>query len=108
MVLVWFARQASKISFSHALVLIGLFIPGYVSRMIMPNLVFARFEDRSAAWDLGAFALVVMLVAVWVLSRLDVAREKHETDIERWIGSWDIPVFGCRTQALGGSSLAAL
>ena len=37
MVLVWFARQASKISFSHALVLIGLFIPGYVSRMIMPT-----------------------------------------------------------------------
>ena len=99
-VLVWFARQASKISFSHALVLIGLFIPGYVSRMIMPNLVFARFEDRAAAWDLGAFALVVMLFAVWVLSRLDVPREKHEPDIECWIGSWDIPVFGSAVRRL--------
>ena len=100
MVLVWFARQASKISFSHALVLIGLFIPGYVSRMIMSNFVFARFEDRAAAWDLGAFALVVMLFAVWVLSRLDVPREKHETDIERWVGSWDIPVFGAALRRL--------
>ena len=99
-VLVWFARQASRISFSHALVLIGLATPGYVSRMIMSNLVFARFEDRAAAWDLGAFALVVMLFAVWVLSRLDVPKEKHETDIERWIGSWDIPVFGAALRRL--------
>ena len=101
MVLVWFARQASRISFSHALVLIGLAIaPATFQNDNVPNLVFARFEDRAAAWDLGAFALVVMLFAVWVLSRLDVPREKHETDIERWIGSWDIPVFGAALRRL--------
>ena len=92
LVLVWFARQASKISFGHALVLIGLATPGYVSSMIMSSLVFARFEDRAVAWDIAAFALLFTLFAIWVLSRLDLPREKHEADIERWIGSLNIPV----------------
>ena len=65
-VLVWFARQASKISFGHALVLIGLATPG--------------------------FALLFALFAIWVLSRLDLPREKHEADIERWTASWNLPV----------------
>ena len=100
LVLVWFARQASKISFGHALVLIGLATSGNVSRIIMSSLVFAKLEDRAAAYDLAAFALVITLFAVWVLSRLDLPREKHEADIERWIGSWDIPVFGAALRRL--------
>ena len=91
-VLVWFARQASKISFGHALVLIGLANPGYVSSVVMSSLVFARFDARAVAWDLTALALLSTLFAIWVLSRLDLPREKHEADIERWTGSWNLPV----------------
>ena len=43
MVLAWFARQASKISFNHTLVLIGLATTLDGSGLLMPNLVFARF-----------------------------------------------------------------
>ena len=72
----WFARQASKISFSHALVLIGLvnFLFDFV--LVMPNLVFVLLEARPAAFDIAAFAILVTLFAVWVLSRLNVPREK--------------------------------
>ena len=99
-ILMWFARQASKISFSHALVLIGLvnFLFDFV--LVMPNLVFVLLEARPAAFDIAAFAILVTLFAVWVLSRLNVPREKHETDIERWVGSWDIPVFGAALRRL--------
>ena len=99
-VLVWFARQASKISFGHALVLIGLATPGYVSSMIISSLVFARFEDRAVAWDFAAFALLFTLFAIWVLSRLSLPREKYEADIERWIGSWSIPVVSVPLRSL--------
>ena len=93
-VLVWFARQASRISFNHALVLIGLATVLGGSGLLMPNLIFARFLGEQVAWYLVFIVLALMLFAVWVLSRLDVTREPHETDIERWIGRWDIPVFG--------------
>ena len=99
-VLVWFARQASRISFNHALVLIGLATPGYVSSMILSSLVFARFEDRAVAWDLAAFALLFTLFAIWVLSRLNLPREKHEADTKLWIGSWNIPVVSVPLRSL--------
>ncbi len=105
-VLVWFARQASRISFGHALVLIGLSIPGYGSRIIMSSLVFARLEDRAAAYDFAALALVVTLFAVWVLSRVDVSKEKHETDIKRWTASCNIPLFGAALRRFEGWVLA--
>ena len=91
MVLVWFARQASRISFGHALVFIGLAIAFSSTGLRAPIGILGSL--RVGYWDFVIMALVVMLFAVWVLSRLDVPREKHETDIERWIGSWDIPVF---------------
>ena len=93
-ILMWFARQASKISFSHALVLIGLLNFLFDFGLVMPNLVFVLLDDRMGALDIAAFAILVTLFAVWILSRLDVPREKHERDIERWIGSWNIPFFG--------------
>ena len=99
-ILMWFARQASKISFSHALVLIGLvnFLFGF--GLVMHNLVFALLEDRPGAFDIAVVAILVTLFALWVLLRLDVPREKHEPDIECWIGSWDIPVFGSAVRRL--------
>ena len=99
-ILMWFARQASKISFSHALVLIGLANFLFDFGLVMPNLVFALLEARMGAFDIAAFAILVTLFAVWVLSRVDVSRDKHVTDIERWIGSWDIPVFGAAQRRL--------
>lgn len=99
-ILMWFARQASKISFSHTLVLIGLSYFLFEFGLVAINLVFLPLEGRMAAWDIGAFALVVTLFAVWVLSRLGVSKEKHEADIERWIGSWDIPAFGTALRRL--------
>ena len=94
LVLVWFARQASRISFNHALVLIGLAFALDGSGLLMPNLIRAGFEGRQVAWDLVFIVLALNLFAVWVLSRLEVPTESHETDIERWIGRWDIPIFG--------------
>lgn len=94
LVLVWFARQASRISFNHALVLIGLAFALDGSGLLMPNLIFARFLDGQVAWDLVFIVLALKLFAVWVLSRLEVPTESHEMDIERWIGRWDIPTFG--------------
>ena len=99
LVLVWFARQASKISFGHALVLIGLATPGYAYQMNVPGMivqssVFLWFEHRVIFWDLAAFALVVTLFAVWVLSRLEVPREKHQGDIERWIRNLNSAALG--------------
>ena len=94
LVLVWFARQASRISFNHALVLIGLAFALDGSGLLMPNLIRAGFEGGQVAWDIVFIVLALNLFAVWVLSRLDVPRESHEMDIERWIGRWDIPTFG--------------
>lgn len=110
LVLVWFARQASKFSFGHALVLIGLATSGYaytlnVPGMIAQNSVIAWFEDRVAFWDLAAFALVVTLFSVWVLSRLGMSKEKHRTDIERWSRNLNIPSFGA---ALGRLAIRVL
>ena len=99
-ILMWFARQASKISFSHALVLIGLLNFLFDFGLVMPNLVFVLLDDRMGALDIAAFAILVTLFALWVLLRLDVPREKHEADIERWVGSWDIPVFGTAQRRL--------
>ncbi|MCY4529267.1 MAG: hypothetical protein OXD46_09615 [Chloroflexi bacterium] len=92
-ILMWFARQASKISFSHALVLIGLVNVLFAFARVMPLLVFALLDDRVGAFDIAALAILVTLFAVWVLSRVDVSKEKHEKDIERWISSWDIAFY---------------
>ena len=99
-ILIWFARQASKFSFSHALVLLVLSIYLFDLGQLLSNLVFALLEDRAVAWDTSALALVGNLFALWVLLRLGVPREKHETDIERWIGSWDIPFYGAALRRL--------
>ena len=100
MVWVWFARQASRTGFNHALVFIALAIAFSSTNQNVPNLVFALLEDRAVSWDFTALGLAGNLFALWVLLRLGVAREKHETDIERWVGSWDIPVFGAALRRL--------
>lgn len=110
LVLVWFARQASKISFGHALLLIGLATSGYAYTLNVPEMiaqisVLAWFEDKATFWDLAAFALVVTLFAVWVLSRLAVPKEKHKTDIKRWIRNLNIPAFSA---ALGRLAIRVL
>ena len=93
MVLVWFARQASRTSFNHALVFIGVAIALNSSSLYVPGIVFTLLEDWAVVWwDFAVLALAVTLFAIWVLSRLDLPREKHEADIERWISSWNIPV----------------
>ena len=100
MVWVWFARQASRTGFNHALVFIGLAIAFSSTNQNVPNLVFALLEDRAVSWDFTALGLAGNLFALWVLLRLGVAREKHEPDIERWIGSWDIPFYGVTLRRL--------
>ncbi len=92
-ILMWFARQASKISFSHALVLIGLVNVLFDFGRVMPLLVFPLLDDRVGAFDIAALAILVTIFAVWVLSRVDVSRDKHGRDIERWISSWDIAFY---------------
>lgn len=94
MILVWFARVASRTSFNHALVLIGLAIVLNGSYLLTSDLIFARFVDGPVAWDFVVTALVVTLFAVWVLARLDLAGGPHETDIERWALSLNVPIFG--------------
>ena len=103
-VLIWFARQASKISFSHALVLIGLSNFLYTFGLLS-NLVLSLLEDRTVSWDFVALNLAGILFALWVLLRLGVAREKHERDIERWTGSWDIPFSGVTLRRLAVRAL---
>ena len=98
MVLVWFARQASRISFGHALVFIGLAIAFSSTGLRAPIGILGSL--RVGYWDFVIMALTLQLFAVWVLSRLDAVREPHETDIERWIGSWDIPGFGAALRRL--------
>ena len=92
MIVVWFARQASRTGFNQALVFIGLAIAFSSIDLRVPIDIFVGF--RVGYWDLVIMALTPQLFAVWVLSRLDVPREKHEADSERWIETWDIPLFG--------------
>ncbi len=99
-ILMWFARQASRISFGHALVLIGLSNFLFEFGLVMANLVFAQLEDWTPAWDIAAFALASTLFALWMLTRLDLSKEKHETDIERWLNNWDIPASGAALRRL--------
>ena len=92
MVMAWFFRQASRTGFNHALVFIGLAIAFSSTDLRVPIDIFVSF--RVGFGDIAAFVLFFTLFAVWVLSRLDLSREKHETDIERWTDSWDIPFIG--------------
>lgn len=99
-VLIWFARQASRVSFSHALVLIGLSIFLFNFGLVMNNLVFPLLEDRTVSWEFVALNLAGILFALWVLLRLGVPSERHEADVERWIDSWDIPFYGAALRRL--------
>jgi len=97
----WFARRASRTGFNHALVFIGVAIAINSAPPYVPRLVITLLEERAVGWwDLAVLALAVTLFAAWVLVRLDVLKEKHDTDLERWIGSWDIPVIGARLRCL--------
>ena len=110
-VLIWFARQASRISFSHALVLIVLslflFEPGqwlwplvFALGQLFSHLVFTPLEDVVVAWEYATLGIANNLFVLWVLLRLGKSGEKHEKDIERWIGSWDVPFFGVTLRQL--------
>ena len=99
-ILIWFARLASRFSFSHALVLIGLSNFLFGLGLSLSNLLFRLLEESVIAWDILALTLVGNFFAFWVLLRLDVPRENRETDIERWIGSWDIPFYGVKLRRL--------
>lgn len=94
MTLVWFARLASRISFNHALVLIGLATVLSGSGLLIQNLIFARFVGGPLTLDFVVIALVVTLFAVWVLARLDLAGGPHETEFKHWAYSLNVPVFG--------------
>ena len=104
-ILMWFARQASRISFSHAIVLIGLSNFLFEFGLVMLNLVFLPLEGRAGAWDIAGGSLVATLFALWVLARLDVPKEKHDTDIERWVGCLYIPVVGVPLRRLAAWAL---
>ena len=73
-VLVWFARQASRISFQHALVLIGLSTALVSSGVIFPHPLVIRW---GGGWPftlgITVFTIAVKLLAFWVLTRLDYA-----------------------------------
>ena len=101
MVWLWFARQASRTGSNYALVFIGVAIAFNSTPQYVPHLVFTLLEDRAVVWwDFAVLALAVTLFAAWVLLRLDMPKGKHDTDLERWIGSWDIPIIGARLRSL--------
>ncbi len=101
MVWLWFARRASMAGFNHALVFIGVAIAINSTPQYLVNLVFTLLEKGAVIWwDFAVLALAVTLFAVWILLRLDLPKQKHETDIERWIGSWDIPFYGAALRRL--------
>lgn len=101
MVWLWFARRASRTGFNHALVFIGVAIALNSTPQYLAHLVLRLLEDPAVVWwGLAVPAVTVTLFAAWVLMRLDVPMEKHEGDIERWIGSWDIPTAAAKLRSL--------
>ena len=101
MVWLWFARRASRTGFNHALVFIGVAIALNSTPQYLAHIVFTLLGDSPVVrWDLAVLALALTLFAAWVLIRLDLPREMHEGDIERWIGSWNIPVVGVSLRRL--------
>ena len=100
MVWLWFARRASRTGFNHALVFIGVAIALNSTPQYLAHIVFTLLGDSPVVrWDLAVLALALTLFAAWVLIRLDLPREKHEGDIERWIGSCDIPIIGAKLRS---------
>lgn len=101
LVLVWFARHASRTGFKYALVFIGVAIALNSAPQYVVNLVFTLLEKGPVVWwNFAGLALAVTLFALWVLLRLDVPKQKHEGDIERWTGSWDMPIVGAKLRSL--------
>ena len=92
-VLVWFARQASRISFQHALVLIALSTALVTSGFLIPHPLSGTFGGWPFPWGMSVLSAIMGLFAVWVLSRLDKAEDSVGTVIERSV-PWNTSSFG--------------
>ena len=91
-VLVWFARQASKISFKHALMLIALSTALNGSGILMPFVPFPTLDGWIFSWETAILNAVLKLFAVWVLARLDTADDPVSMDTER-SDPWKASIF---------------
>ena len=91
-VLVWFARRASIISFKHALMLIALSTALNGSGILMPFVPFPTLDGWIFSWETAILNAVLKLFAVWVLARLDTADDPVSMDTE---GSepWNASIF---------------
>ena len=81
-VLVWFARRASIISFKHALMLIALSTALNGSGILMPFVPFPTLDGWIFSWETAILNAVLKLFAVWVLARLDTADDPVSMDTE--------------------------
>ena len=77
-ILVWFGRQASRISLGHALLLVGLSttLPRGTSSLtsVFPLLTAVDEPYRIVSWSIVlAFNIALSLLAVWALGRFDSA-----------------------------------
>ena len=77
-ILVWFGRQASRISLGHALLLVGLSttLPRGISPLtgVFPVLTAVDESYHIFPWSIAlAFSVALSLLAVWALGRFDSA-----------------------------------
>ena len=92
-VLVWFSRRASRISFNHALMLIALSTALVTSSFLIPHPLSGTFGGWPFPWGMSVLSAIMGLFAVWVLSRLDKAEDSVGTVIERSV-PWNTSSFG--------------
>lgn len=92
-VLVWFARLASRISFQHSLVLIGLSTALSGSDILMPFVPFPTLEGWIFSWEIAILNAILKLFALWVLTRLHSVDDSDVTAVKRSV-PWDVSFFG--------------
>ena len=91
-VLVWFARLASRFSFNHALLFIALSTALNGSGILMPFVPFPTLDGWIFSWETAILNTVLKLFAVWLLARLDTADDPVSTDTERG-DPWNASIF---------------
>ena len=77
-ILVWFGRQASRISLGHALLLVGLSttLPRGINPLTSVSSILTAVDEpyRIVTWSIVlAFSIALSLLAVWALGRFDSA-----------------------------------
>lgn len=92
-VLVWFARLASRFSFNHALLLIALSTALNGSGILIPFVPFPTLDGWIFAWETAILNAVLKLFALWVLTRLHSVDDSDVTAAKR-SAPRDVSFFG--------------